>query len=299
MQLFLQQNGLSTTKVNREIDTYIPLRVDIEYDKIISPGSKYIAFESAKNSVEIKVGTPYGEIYHMSCINRNPVIIASNLSSSHLIEKRILAPLITTNLIDKKNYNKINKKSFLLFYNDCLLLVIQQHLLEKAQYKFTVNDTLSILTDNNYQIIAFLFDQLTEVENTKLKEFINFSQTKSSDISNIEIGKKMNLCLQQNIVSAILELKNIDVWEFLYDGLRKKIIDDSFIVHFSEQYLEAGNKLDLTIMIAGVLKNESNQILNLFEKQYPNYSSNPKPLYNDIWFYLCSLQDMYNKKMLC
>ena len=108
----------------------------------------------------------------------------------------------------------------------------------------------------------------------------------------------MNLPINKKIMQSIRELINIDIWKFLYVGLKKKIIDIDFIVCFAEQFLEAGYTSNLAVTIAGLLKKEHVKVLKLLENNYSTSDTDIDPLYNEAWFYICSLQNMYNQKLL-
>ncbi len=298
MNFFLQQNKILLRKIDREIDAYVPLRVNFQFNKILSKDSQYIALESEENLVELNTGIPEGELLDLSSLNKKVFILGNSADFSNLITTTVSSPVMGVKRDLEEIYLRVKQGSSLYFFTDGLFLSIEPNL-ESVAYKFVVNELFSIFTDEKYQILGFFFSEISEEEAEKLKTFLNFSKIQSIGPNEFNIGtKKKNMTLNNKIINAILELHNIDIWGLLYEGLKKKIIEESFVIQVAEHYLETGSTSEVALELAGLLKHEDMKVGELLASKYKSMDIDTLALYNEVWFYLCSLQQIQDRGLL-
>ena len=173
-------------------------------------------------------------------------------------------------------------------------------------YAFNSNKSFTVLTDKDFNVIAFISWGITEEEKRELKEYAIRHSINSTPLSVSPLKPERPPMTEKNkncLIQKILNLKNIDLWKVIYFGYERNLIDTSFIVDFAIEYLaQSVEPADqLTLEIASLLKNQYDQVPRLFEKHVQNRDAvitTDGQKYNKIWFYLTLAADMCEDKII-
>lgn len=297
MKFYLQQTGVSVSKIEIEIEDYVPLAIKFTLNPWLSREARWIALNSTDNLLEINFGIPYGEVYSLSCINRNALRVNDDFDRSHLVVSKISSLAFRVNNELEEDYSSLQQKTWFYFFNDSILIAFDDQL-DKLNSVLNIDHRVSAVVDHKYQLKGVLFTEFTEEERRKLENFLTCSEGLFSCFDSVEIGGDFLMQLNDKIIKSIINLKNIDKLALLYDGLKKKIIDETFVIKTAQAMLDAGIRNDLVLEIAGFLKNQNNDLLAILEKKYSLNVYEAQEVYNETWFYLNSLQNIYQKGLL-
>ncbi len=105
-------------------------------------------------------------------------------------------------------------------------------------------------------------------------------------------------------IQKILELKNINLWEFVYYGYSRCLVDQDFVIDFAVHYLASQPQPEnpLTLKIACLVIGDQNELEPLLEQlriDKEDLVRNRERLYNKLWFYITLAGDLKSLDGIC
>lgn len=191
-------------------------------------------------------------------------------------------------------------------YKDAIIFWLYNPNFFQARYLLTENDMLSVLTDKNFNVLAFITWNLSDEEMKEFKFDIGWERRNIKFVKeepHLKVESILTMKNQNCLIKKINELKNINLIDLLFYAYDKKLIDDQFLIDYAIAQLESGsnNKDPFILELAGLLDSEINKAGKLLEVQVKN---NDEVLYekgqhyNKIWFYLTLAADMCAEKII-
>lgn len=314
-KLYLLYNNYCLANREREIDEYIPLRFSgvtyqdrpvIDTRKIslndTHPFLQYICLSNKSYSKITIEGTTKQIISFTLMPNENAYIYNKNLNLDKFIRLQKNLSINTYPNIPTEDYAAINlnRDIFLKIYNNAIMIEIDKNI--NQCLLIYENQQLGILTDFNFNIAAFVSFNLNKNEINTIKSLSNIKEVSKSNYNHFTqkqcFMKSNKFHNNNNLINVILKLKNINLWNLIYYGLNRFIIDNEFCVEFAiaslMNNLPENSKI---ITLAGLLPNEYSEAHLLVEEMIDNKDkesilTSEEQFYNKIWFYLSCATEM-------
>ena len=103
------------------------------------------------------------------------------------------------------------------------------------------------------------------------------------------------------LIKKIIELENVNLWDVIYYGLERKLINNNFVIESAIAMLEHNKTSDnITLEIASLLNHELEKVSILLNEKVnkDEIMINKGPFYNKIWLYLVVAADMCAEKII-
>ena len=136
-----------------------------------------------------------------------------------------------------KQHIRIDQVARTCIYDNAVLFDIANE--AETCFLFWNSVTLGILTNKNFEITGFVFNNFDTAEHASLSDFIRKPSIKKFVSEEEPCKRKQGPLMEKNtaLINNILKLTHISFIELLYYGLLKGIIDESFCVDFACELL--------------------------------------------------------------
>lgn len=183
-----------------------------------------------------------------------------------------------------------------------LIIILLEHVFYPVYY-FNEHDLFGVITDKNFNIIAFVINKIPAITISYLKhsfEQRNLLEESAFPLYDCEtkIMKNKN-CL----IKKIFELENVNQWEIIYYGLQRSLIDKQFIMDYCYALIEQKNSTDQFVLDIAALT-DKDDLYKLDTRTNAKISNHDEVLitkgqqYNKIWFYLSLATDLCAEKII-
>lgn len=287
----------------------IPIRICLEnyytYSEIEGDTKYlYIRTKNYSDTLELVVDDYSKKLLRIQVLSSNHITFY-NINSpfnNYVYYSSFIAINIANDSFEKweKYLPPLNDATKIYVFNDSIILTLVENIC--PAYEITENNMFSILTDKNLNIIAFVIKNTTEADKIAIKEHIAHTNS-----INKETAFPFNTCEttfmenKQYLIKKINELENVNQWEILHYGHKRKLINNEFIVDYAIFLLENNKNSDAFIVsLASLLKHELEKVPDLLNKKInvDEVITNKDILYNKIWFYLSLAAQMCAEKII-
>ena len=320
MSLYFVNNNFDYSFLARSIDFYIPMSITRLSDKYSAsvtqdypgaflqdiPNTQYIRFID-RGLLEVQINFLTKELIALTIVSSNKMTINNSLWQTSLpaLERTIAltSPMLTKHYDTYTPYD-IHKDCRVELYPNALLVKIPQG--GQSCYFVCEKDTLGVITDENFVIKSFV---ILNLERKEVNELLEYEKSNSTSISQDYYNNKSvdytkcNVIMNntQVLIDKLFELENVNVWQVLYYGLHRFLIDTAFCVKYAEAYLTYFDKASvLVIELAELVPHEYHQVYTLFERLVSDKDiimNNNAQMFNKIWLYLHLAIDMHTLKL--
>jgi len=284
-------------------DPYIPIQMDFNIQNRSSYHYLHVVLAAENQYIDLLIGLELGELCDITVVTIKKINFFAEIFTTDFFITLKMAPALGFSekvVFDEysilyyahpQTYRlEIFKNAFVFWLGD----------VKDAKILFNNNDTFGVITNENLTIVGLVLWNITSADLSEIHDYalrnglnIEFNQEQNDHSPNQ--GSLMEN--KEQILEKMLGLKNVDIWELLYYGLKRKLIDTQFIEDYVFAYLNHKEQPQdpLFLEIAGLLNNEKEQILPIVENAIKNphdiLTSNGE-LYNKVWFYLSIAADM-------
>lgn len=298
--LILSKNHFNIEQKKRLIDFYVPLTIKLSDEKYLYNHS-YFRFISANNLVEIDIDQESGKLIKLTVVKSDNInLYNKKFDLDHFINFQMSLYFLPA-MKDMKNiltYLEVNQEINLDIFDNAVVIYLNKE--KSPLFLFYENEVLGILTDRFFNVVAFISWDLSENEKKELLEYAQSRKIENlyKDFTNYE-RDTIQMISNIKIIQHIFNLKEVNFWKLLTYGLSMKIIDNAFVVEFAEECLnqKIETNKQLTLTISSLLKNEYNKVGELL-KTKSDISIEEMKIYNQIWFYLNSVNDLIKLGLL-
>lgn len=300
IQLYLLINNFENIKIDREIEYYSPLRLEFSNYKKFSSFNYYVNLKTTKNLVEISIGYELGEIFTINIIDFDSIFLFHYKFLKKFLNlimvKSGLGLGINTKILradDFIPYLDLADQFSFEMYEDSIVIRLTE--IDNSIFLFWQNE-IGILTDKDFKVTGFITWNITKQDKLEICEIVEKRKIKM--ISNKIMSEKVMLVTSDNknyFIQNILSLQKVNIIDLLYNGLKRKLIDDRFCIDFAIESLSQGTTNKLLVEIAGLLDHEAHQVEFLLKQNIQNEDEifvAKGEFYNKIWFYLSAVSDM-------
>ena len=307
--LYLMINNFPIKLRNYTFEYPIPIRVCVKnYDKFeeVLGDTKYLYISkgSLSDTTELVVDDYSKKLLMLQVIASNQITF-HDLDfdiDSYLSYNSYIAINITNDSFEKweKYLPALDTQPKIHVFNSLIVLIIDEN--KCPAYMFSENNKFGVITNKDLNIAAFFINNITEKDKKIIKEHANYLNSPNQE-SAFPFNKcKTTIMEHKNyLIKKIIELENVNLWDVIYYGLERKLINNNFVIESAIAMLEHNKTSDnITLEIASLLNHELEKVSILLNEKVnkDEIMINKGPFYNKIWLYLVVAADMCAEKII-
>ncbi len=307
--LYLMINNFPIKLRNYTFEYPIPIRVCVKnYDKFeeVLGDTKYLYISkgSLSDTTELVVDDYSKKLLMLQVIASNQITF-HDLDfdiDSYLSYNSYIAINITNDSFEKweKYLPALDTQPKIHVFNSLIVLIIDEN--KCPAYMFSENNKFGVITNKDLNIAAFFINNITEKDKKIIKEHANYLNSPNQE-SAFPFNKcKTTIMEHKNyLIKKIIELENVNLWDVIYYGLERKLINNNFVIESAIAMLEHNKTSDnITLEIASLLNHELEKVSILLNEKVnkDEVMINKGPFYNKIWLYLSVASDMCAAKII-